>query len=187
MRALIDIDIFFGEYHHNILRTSFGQKLCIRRIQDSWFCFKLWETDKKISVNFFTNSSSLSSSQNESFVNTSKKTESSILNLSISALFYIPADTDVFRTSSGRLQKVTTSYDQTRRLHDIWQKTSDLQRLEEVQFTSSWRRPIYYILKTSVLRRLKNIWFTTSRRCRIYVVLKTTDLHRLEDVGFTSS
>ena len=27
----------------------------------------------------------------------------------------IPADTDVFKTSLGRLKKVTTSYDQTRR------------------------------------------------------------------------
>ena len=158
-----------------------------RRIQDSWFYFKLWKIDKKISVNFFTNSSSLSSSQNESFVNTSKKPESSILNLSFSALYYISADTDVFSTSSGHFLKVATFYDQTRRLHDVRQKTSDLQRLEKVQFTSSLRRPIYYILKTSVLRRLKNIWFMTSRRCRIYVVLKTTDLHRLEDVGFTSS
>ena len=36
----------------------------------------------------------------------------------------IPADTDVFKTSSGRLKKVTTSYDQTRRRHDVWKKTS---------------------------------------------------------------
>ena len=27
----------------------------------------------------------------------------------------LPADTDVFKTSLGRLKKVTTSYDQTRR------------------------------------------------------------------------
>ena len=31
----------------------------------------------------------------------------------------IPADTDVFKTSSDRLKKVMTSYDQTRRLHDV--------------------------------------------------------------------
>ena len=36
------------------------------------------------------------------------------------------ADTDVFKTSSGRLKKVMTSYDQTRRRHDIWKMTSDL-------------------------------------------------------------
>ena len=42
-------------------------------------------------------------------------------------------------TPSGhrRLEKVTTSYDQTRRRHDVLQKTSDLRRLEDVRFTSS--------------------------------------------------
>ena len=43
-----------------------------------------------------------------------------------------PADTDVIKTSSGRLKKVTTPYDQTRRLQDVWQMTSDLRRLEDV-------------------------------------------------------
>ena len=47
-------------------------------------------------------------------------------------LNYSPADKDVFKTSSGRLKKVTTSYDQTRRGHDIWKMTSDLRRLEDV-------------------------------------------------------
>ena len=45
---------------------------------------------------------------------------------------FIPGDTDVFKTSSGRLKKVTTSYDQTRRHHDVWKMTSDLRRLEDV-------------------------------------------------------
>ena len=49
----------------------------------------------------------------------------------------VPADTDVPKTSSGRLKKVTTSYDKTRRRHDAWKKTSDLRRLEDVQFTRS--------------------------------------------------
>ena len=44
----------------------------------------------------------------------------------------LPADTDVCKTSSGRLKKVTTSCDQTRRRHDVWKKTSDLRRLEDV-------------------------------------------------------
>ena len=35
------------------------------------------------------------------------------------------------QTSSGRLKKVTTSYDQTRCQHDVWKKTSDLRRLHE--------------------------------------------------------
>ena len=99
----------------------------------------------------------------------------------------IPADTDVFKTSSGRLKKVTTSYDQTRRRQDVWKKTSDLRRLEDVLFTSSWRRPIYNVLKTSDLRRLEDVQFTTSWRRLIYDVLRTSDLRRLEDVQFTTS
>ena len=49
-----------------------------------------------------------------------------------SKIDFNPADTDVIKTSSGRLKKVTTSYDQTRRLQDIWQMTSDLRHLEDV-------------------------------------------------------
>ena len=44
---------------------------------------------------------------------------------------HITADTDVFKTSSGRLEKVTRSYDQTKRRQDIWKKTSYLQRPED--------------------------------------------------------
>ena len=51
--------------------------------------------------------------------------------------FPIPSDTEVFNTSSERLKKVTTSWDQTRRHRDVWKKTSDLQRLKDVRFTSS--------------------------------------------------
>ena len=45
-----------------------------------------------------------------------------------------PADTDIFKTSSGRLKKVTTSYDQTRRCQDVWKKTFDLGRHKDVWF-----------------------------------------------------
>ena len=38
----------------------------------------------------------------------------------------IPADTDIFKTSSGRLKKVMTSYDQTRHRHNVSKKTSHL-------------------------------------------------------------
>ena len=69
------------------------------------------------------------------------------------------ADADVFKTSSGRLEKVTTSHDQTRHLHDVWKKTSDLR-----------------LLKTSDLRHLEDVKFTTSSRRLIYDVLKTSDL-----------
>ena len=68
-----------------------------------------------------------------------------------------PADTNVFKTFSGRLKKVTTSYDQTRRRRDVLQKMSDLRRLENVQFTSSWRRLILVVLKTSDLQRLEEV------------------------------
>ena len=91
------------------------------------------------------------------------------------------ADTDVFKTSSRRPKNITTSYDQTRRCQDV------LGRLEDVLFMSSWRRPIYYVLKTSDLRRLENVWFKTSWRLPIYNVLKTSDLLRLEDVWFLMS
>ena len=37
-----------------------------------------------------------------------------------------------FKTSLGGPKKVTTSYDQTRRGQDVWKKTSDLRRLEDV-------------------------------------------------------
>ena len=74
-----------------------------------------------------------------------------------------PANTDVFKTSSGRLKKVTTSYNQTR-CKGIWKKKSDLRRLEDALFSSSWRRPIYNVLKTSDLRRVEDIWFKTSWR-----------------------
>ena len=52
-------------------------------------------------------------------------------------MIIIPEDTDVSKTSSGRLKKVTTSCDQTRRRDDVWKKTSD-----------------YDVLKTSDLPRL---------------------------------
>ena len=80
-----------------------------------------------------------------------------------------------------------TSYYQTRHRRIVWQKTSDLQRLQHVWFTTSWRRLIYVALKTSNLRRLENVRFTTSSGRLIYVVLKTSDLQRLKDVWFASS
>ena len=123
-----------------------------------------------------------------------------------------PADTDVFKAFSRCLKKVTTSYNQTRRCHDVWKKTSDLRRLKDLwfpsflkrpiydilktsdlqrfqdaSFTTSWRHLIYVILKTSNLRRLGNVWFTTSSGRLIYDVLKTSKLRRLEDVQFTTS
>ena len=86
-------------------------------------------------------------------------------------------DTDVWKTSSGHLKKVTTSYDQTRRhLHDVWQKKSDLYCLENIwlitssrrliyDISSFWRRRIYLALRTSDLWRSEDAWFTTSCRC----------------------
>ena len=71
-------------------------------------------------------------------------------------------DTDVFKTPSGRLKKVTTSYDQTRRRHDVLEKTFDLRSIEDVRFRSSLRRPIYDVLKTSDLRSLEDVRFMSS-------------------------
>ena len=46
--------------------------------------------------------------------------------------------------------------------YDVWKKTSDLRRLEDIQFTTSSGRLVYDALKTSDLRRLEDIQFTTS-------------------------
>ena len=78
-----------------------------------------------------------------------------------------PADTDVFKTSSG----FVTSW----------------RRLVCDVLKTSWRRWIYVFLETSDLRRLEDVWFMTSWRRRIYVFLKTSDLRCLEDVCFTAS
>ena len=91
--------------------------------------------------------------------------------LSLCMSFNFPADTDVCKISSGCLKKVTTSYNQTRRCYNVWQKTSDLRRLEDAWFTSCWRNPSYDVLRTSGLRD----------------VLKTSDLHCLEDIWFPTS
>ena len=75
-----------------------------------------------------------------------------------------PANTDAFKASSGRLKKVTKSFDQTKRRHNIWK----------------WRR-IYNVLKTSDLRRLEDVQFTTSWKSLIYNVVRMSDIWRLED------
>ena len=98
-----------------------------------------------------------------------------------------PADTEVSKTSSGRLKNVTTSYDQTRFCQDVWRKTSDLRRLEDVLFTSSWRSLIYDVLRTSNLRRLEDVQFTSSWGRPIYDIFTTSDLRRLDDVWFLTS
>ena len=43
----------------------------------------------------------------------------------------LATNTDVLKTFSGRLKKVKSSYDQTGRSHDVWEKSSDLRRLED--------------------------------------------------------
>ena len=98
-----------------------------------------------------------------------------------------PADTDVFNTSSGRLKKVTTSYDQTS-CHDVWKrrwiydvlKTSDLRHSEDVHFTMSWRRPICDVLKTSDLIHFEDFWSVTSWKClqNCSNVVATSKQHR---------
>ena len=102
-------------------------------------------------------------------------------------VIYFPVETDVFKTSSGRLKKVATSYNQIRCCCDVLQKTSNLQHLEDVRLMMSWGRLIYDVLRTSDLRRLEDIWFTLSWRRLIFDVMKTSNLRRLADVWFTTS
>ena len=103
------------------------------------------------------------------------------------SLIVKPLPTQPTQMSSRRLKKVTTSYDQTRRHHNVWKKTSDLRRLEDVWFALSLIRLICDVLKTSDLRRLEDVQFATSWKCLIYDVFRTFELRRLEDVRFTSS
>ena len=76
---------------------------------------------------------------------------------------YYPMGTVVFMTSSVRLKKVTMSYNQTRRLHNVWKKTSDvlktlyLRPFKDDQFITSWRRLFYGVLKTSGLQCLVGV------------------------------
>ena len=86
--------------------------------------------------------------------------------------WYILADTDAFKTSSGRLkrslrlktkQDVVMTSGKVCRIYDVL-KISDLRCLQDVWFTTSWRHLIYVILKTSNLGRLENVWLTTSSR-----------------------
>ena len=99
----------------------------------------------------------------------------------------IPADTDVFKTSSGRLKQVASSYDQIRRRHAVWKKSSDLRHLEDVWFKMSSGRLVYEVLKTSELRCLEDIQFTTSWKRLIYDVFRTSNWRRLDDTQFTLS
>ena len=65
-------------------------------------------------------------------------------------------------------------------------KTSNLRSLENVWFTTSWRRLMYVVSKTFNLRRLEDVWFTMSWRRPIYFVLKTSNFRCLEDVWFNN-
>ena len=77
---------------------------------------------------------------------------------------------DVFRTSWKGHDVLRLNQASSRRLtENLWSKTS-------------WRRPIYVVLKTSDLWRLEDVWFISSWRRPIYDVLKTSDLRHLEDV-----
>ena len=95
-------------------------------------------------------------------------------------------DTDVLKRTLGRLKKVMTSYDQTRRRHDVWKKTSDLRSLGDVWFTTFSGRLVYDVMKTFDLRCLEDVQFGTSWKHQIHNVFRTLDLRR-EDLRFTSS
>ena len=88
---------------------------------------------------------------------------------------------DIVKTS-GKDVWLTTSW--RRPIYDVL-KTSDLRCLEDVSFTTSWGRLICDVLKTSDLRGLEDVQFTTSWRRLICNVLRASDLRCLEDVLFT--
>ena len=59
---------------------------------------------------------------------------------------------------------VLTTFGKRRLIYDVL-KTSDLRRLEDVQFTTSWRRLIYDVFKTFVKRHLcSNVVATSIQR-----------------------
>ena len=101
------------------------------------------------------------------------------MNAVLKSILPISSGHDVFKTSSGHFKKVTPSYDQARRRQDVWKKTSDLRRLQDVQFTTSWRCLTYDVLRTSDLQHLEDIRFTSSSRRLTYDVLRMSDLRRL--------
>ena len=78
-------------------------------------------------------------------------------------------------------QDVVTTSGKRCRIYDVL-KTSDLRRLEDVQFATSGKRLIYNVFRTSDLRCLEDVQFTTSWKRLTYDVLKTSDLWHLEDV-----
>ena len=78
-------------------------------------------------------------------------------------------------------QDVVTTSGKRPRIYDILKTCC----LEDVKFTTSWRRLLYdvfrtsslyrfYVLKTSDLQRLQDVWFTASWRRPTYAVLKTS-------------
>ena len=100
-----------------------------------------------------------------------------------------PVDTDVFKTSSGRLTTkpdIVEKSGKRRLIYDIL-KTSYLRRLEDVQFTRSWRRLICDVLRISDLRCLEDVQFMSSWKRPIYDVLRTSNLRRRQDVWLTTS
>ena len=67
------------------------------------------------------------------------------------------------------------------RLQDVLKRSRRLTNKQDVVTTSRKKGQIYDVIKTSDLRRLKDIKFTTSWRRMVYDFLKTYDLHCLED------
>ena len=98
---------------------------------------------------------------------------------------WFPVDTDVFKIHRTTKSNVLTTSGRRSLIYDIL-KTSDVRRLKDVRFTTTWRRLICDVLKTSDSRRLEDVLFTTSWRRLIYDVLKVSKLRRLEYVWFMS-
>ena len=69
-----------------------------------------------------------------------------------------------------------------RRLQDVLKRSRRLVTKQDGVTTSGKRRRIYDVLKTSNLRRLEDVQFTTSSRRLIYDVFKTSGFQRPEDI-----
>ena len=72
-------------------------------------------------------------------------------------------------------------------LQDVLKRSRCITTKQDVVMTSGKRCQIYDVLKTSDLRRLENNHFMTSWRRLIYDVFPMSDLRRPEDVWFMLS
>ena len=169
-------------WHFDLIDEIFENLNSISNIFQKPHDFLIFTSSMTISISFRSNQLKVSFKKTLMYIFLIKGT-------SILKITEMGFGTQRTKTSLRRLQDV---FKRSRRLMT---KTSDLRRLEDVWFTTSWRCPIYLswrrlsydVLKTSDLCRLEDVQFTTSSRCLTYDVLRTFDLWRLDDFHFTTS